>query len=411
MATVLARPSTFRALRHRNFRLYLGGMLVSVVGSWMQQTAQSWLVYRLTHSEFLLGLAWFCSNAPILFLAPVAGLAADRFPRRTIVLLTQTLALIQAALLAWLTMAGSVRTWHILVLALLLGIVNSFDVPGRQSLYIHLVEKDDLVNAISLNSAMFNTARIAGPGIAGLVVAALGEGPCFLINSVSFLAVIASLLAMRIDNDLASRRSESSSLKDGFRYVWHRPRLRAVLANAGLVSFCSAPTSALAPVFADAIFHRGARGLGFLTSAMGVGAVLGTLNLARRSGARGLSRVIAISSLSMAVCLTVYALSPSYYVTLAVMPFIGMSIMRLNAGSQTLVQARVDDDVRGRVMGLYTMMFLGMFPVGSLAAGSLAARLGARPATAVFSAACALGAVWSWRALARSQSSEQESAA
>lgn len=390
---------TFRALRHRNFRLYMGGMLVSVVGSWMQQTAQSWLVYRLTHSEFLLGVTWFCANAPILFLGAVAGLAADRFPRRTIVLWTQVAAMAQAAALAWLTYSGRIQTWHILMLALLLGVVNAFDVPGRQALYIHLVDKEDLVNAISLNSAMFNTARAAGPGLAGILVAAVGEAPCFLLNSISYLAVIASLLAMRINKGGATEPSGSSSLRDGFRHVWHTPRLRRVLAIAGLTSLASAPLSALAPVFAEGIFHQGPRGLGFLTSAMGVGAVLGTLNLARKTRLGGLPKVVAIASATMTLCLTLYAVSPSYYVTLAVMPLAGMSIMRLNAGSQTLVQSTVDNSVRGRVMGLYTTMFLGMFPVGSLLAGSWAAQAGPRIAVGTFALVCGGAAWWFWRGL------------
>jgi len=386
----------------------MGGMLVSVIGTWMQQTAQSWLVYRLSHSEFLLGLTWFCANSPILFLGALAGLVADRFPRRNIVITTQTLSMIQALVLAWLTFTGRVETWHILVLALLLGMVNSFDIPGRQTLYIHMVERQDLVNAISLNSAMFNTARMAGPGIAGFVVYALGEGPCFLINALSFLAVIGTLLAMRLETDKAAEKPEATRLKEGFRYVMASPRLRRVIFNAGLTNFCSAPTAALAPIFADAIFHQGPRGLGFLTSAMGLGAVLGTLNLARRQHLRGLPEVVAISSVLMAVCLTLYALSPSYYVTLAVMPFVGMSIMRLNAGSQTLVQSTVDDSVRGRVMGLYTTMFLGMFPVGSLLAGSLGSRLGPRPAVVCFAALCLAGALWYWRGVPQLESGLEE---
>jgi MFS family permease len=379
---------TFRALRHRNFRLYLGGMLVSVVGSWMQQTAQGWLVYRLTHSEWMLGLTWFCANIPVLLLSPVAGLVADRLPRRTIVIATQALAMTQAAILAALTLSGHVQAWQILCLALVLGTVNAFDVPGRQSLVGLIVPREDLLNAISLNSAMFNTARAAGPALAGILVAWIGEGPCFVVNALSFLAVIASLVAMRVTAPVKPLDGVKPTLASGFQYLKSHPPLLWVMLSAGIASFATAPASALGPIFADAIFHRGARGFGFLTSAMGIGAVLGTLNLARRKGMRGLPRTVSIAAGIVAAALACYALSPSYWMTLAVMPFLGLGVMRLNAGSQTIVQSSVPDEYRGRLMGLYTMMFIGMFPLGSLAAGALARQIGARPTVLLGSLLC-----------------------
>lgn len=393
MDTPPQRGSTFRALRHRNFRLFMGGMIVSVAGTWMQQTAQSWLIYRLTRSEWMLGLTWFCSNIPVLFLASIAGVAADRWPRRRIVLITQSLAMGQALILAVLTFTGIVRPWHILALALLLGVVNAFDVPGRQSLYILMVPREDFLNAISLNSAMFNTARIAGPAAAGLLVAWLGESVCFAVNAVSYLAVLASLLAMDIDDRAPRAAGPAPRLIDGFRRAWDTRPLRWIMLTAGAVSFCSAPASALGPIFADAIFHRGARGFGFLTSAMGAGAVLGTLSLARRTGTRGLPAAVAAASILMAVCLGLYSASPSYWVTLAVMPFIGVAAMRLNAGSQTLVQATAPDALRGRLMGLYTTMFLGLFPLGSLAGGALAEHAGARATVMTGAVLCLVAAI------------------
>jgi len=398
MSTLAQRGSTFRALRHRNFRLYVGGMIVSVAGTWMQQTAQSWLVYRLTKSEWMLGLVWFCSNIPVLLLAPVAGAAADRFSRRRIVLITQTLALAQAALLATLTLGGWVRPWHILVLALALGVVNSFDVPGRQALFIHLVSRDDLLNAISLNSATFNSARIAGPALAGVLVAWLGEGYCFLINSISFLAVIGSLLLMRIEHPAAPPEGSSTRILEGIRRAWNQRPLRYIMLTAGAVSFASAPASALGPIFADGIFHRGAQGLGFLTSAMGVGAVAGTLRLASQRGTRGLAGTVSVAGGLMALALAVYAVSPSFWLTLLTMPLLGLAIMRLNAGSQTLVQITAPDALRGRLMGLYTTMFLGMFPLGSLASGALASHAGARATVMAGALCCAAAALFlRWR--------------
>ena len=398
MSTLAQRGSTFRALRHRNFRLYVGGMIVSVAGTWMQQTAQSWLVYRLTRSEWMLGLVWFCSNIPVLFLASVAGAAADRFPRRRIILITQTLALLQAALLAALTLAGRVQPWHILALALILGVVNSFDVPGRQSFFIHLVPREDLLNAISLNSATFNSARIVGPSLAGLLVAWIGEGYCFLFNAISFLAVIGTLLMMQIPAADQTAGTESRRITEGMRYAWREGPLRAILLTAGAVSFSSAPITALGPIFADGIFHRGSQGLGFLTSALGLGAVAGTLGLASQHGTRRLPRTVATAAVLMAAALGVYAMSPSYYLTFAVMPLLGLALMRLNAGSQTLVQITAPDALRGRLMGLYTTMFLGMIPLGSLASGALASHIGARATVMAGALCCAAAAVhFRWR--------------
>jgi MFS family permease len=370
---------TFRALRYRNFQLYLGGMTVSLAGSWMQQLAQSWLVYRLTRSEWMLGLVAFCANLPVLLLSPVAGVVADRFPRRRIVLITQCAAMLQAAALAFLTLSGRVEVWHILALALVQGAASAFDIPGRQSLFVYLVGKQDLLNAISLNSAMFNTARVLGPSLGGFVVARLGEGVCFSLNAASYLAVIGTLLAMRVQEGVKpSLESALARLMAGVRYATGTAPLRNLLAICGLTTIASAPSMALAPMFADGIFHRGSTGLGLLTSAFGLGAIFGTLGLARRRSTQGLTTVILVSSATTGLGLLVFGISPSFWLSVALMAVTGMSIFRLNAATNTSIQTRIDDDYRGRVMGLYSMMVIGMIPVGSLLAGALAARIGSR---------------------------------
>ena len=381
--------ATFRALRHRNFRLFLIGQVISLVGTWMQNVAQPWLVYRLTHSELMLGAAAFCVHAPILFLAPLGGLAADRYSRHRIVVVAQVFSMLQAGALAALTLSGAVRVWHVLALALALGAINAFDMPARQALFVHMANKEDLLNAISLNSATFNLARVVGPALAGFIVAGLGEGACFLLNSLSFLAVIGYLVAMRLPPmERPAPSSPWKHMQDGFRYAHHNRPVRALLGVSGAVSICGAPGLVLAPVFADAIFHRGAVGLGLLTTGMGLGAVAGTLGLARRTEVSGLVGVIATSSLLMAAGMAAFAWSPSFWLSLAVMPLIGFGIMRHNASANTLLQTVVPDHYRGRIMSLYAMMVVGMMPIGSLGAGALAERIGARGTVFVAALAC-----------------------
>ncbi len=375
----------FHVLRHRDFRLYAGGMAVSLAGTAMQQLAQSWLIYRLTRSEWLLGLTWFCANAPILLLSPITGVIADRFPRRRIVLLAQAAAMVQAIVLATLTLTGHVQIWHVLTLATLLGVANAFDIPARQSLFIHLVGKEDLIGAISLNSATFNAARVVGPSLAGFAVARVGEGPCFALNAASFLAVLGSLLAMRVREAPAPPTTESplQRLHAGFRYAWRTRAVRVLLITAGAISFSSAPGIALAPIFADAIFHRGAPGVGLLTAALGAGAILGTLNLATSGGASSLYLVILTAAAGTGLGYLAFAWSPVFPLSLAVMTVIGASQFRLNASTNTAIQSRIDDAYRGRVMGLFSTMVVGMFPVGSLVAGALASVAGARGTAAL----------------------------
>src|SRR3954453_21412108 len=323
LSTPSGIPHTFRALRHRNFRLFIIGQIISLVGTWMQNAAQSWLVYRLTHSELLLGTTWFCSQIAVFALGPLGGLAADRFSRRKVVILTQILSMFQAFAIAALTLTGRVQVWHVLALAGVLGGINAFDMPARQALVIEMTSREDLLNAISLNSAVFNAARVVGPGVAGLLLPVLGEGTCFLVNGFSFLAVIVCLAAMRLPR--FERKVHPSVLRhliDGFRYAANHSAVRRLLAVMAAATLAGMSGLVLMPFFADDIFHRGSRGYGMLMSAMGVGAVVGTLVLAQRTRAHGLTRVMVYSGLTTGVAYLLFAVSSSFYLSLAIMPLI-----------------------------------------------------------------------------------------
>lgn len=387
----------FGALRHRNFRLFVGGQMVSLIGTWMQNVAQSWLVYRLTHSELLLGTAWFCSQIAVFALGPLGGVAADRFSRHKLVVLTQTCSMIQAFALAALTLSGRVQVWHILALAILLGAINAFDMPGRQSLLIQMTSKDDLLSAISMNSAVFNAARSLGPGVAGLLVAWLGEGWCFFVNGASFLAVIGSLLAMRLPPfQPKAEDSPWSHLVDGFRYARRHQQVRRVLSVMAAATFSNMPVLVLAPVFSDQVFHKGSQGLGFLMAAMGVGAVVGTVSLARSAQVSKLQPIIAYSGIGMGVATIAFALSPWYTVSLLIMPLIGYSVYRQMASANTTIQTLILDEYRGRIMSMYGMTIIGLGPFGSLASGALAGRFGVQ-STTVLGGLLAIGSAVTFR--------------
>jgi MFS family permease len=370
---------TFRALRHRNYRIFLSGQAVSLIGTWMQNVAQSWLVYRLTGSELLVSLVGFFSHLPVLVVGPLAGMTADRLSRYRIVLAAQITFMAQALLLAFVTITGRVTAVQVFALAALWGIVHAFDVPARQALFIHMVGREDLLNAIALNSVVFNTARVVGPAVGGLMIAAVGEGTCFLLNAVTFLAVIGSLLALRLPPMARTRpASPWSHLRDGWRYLQgHRP-VRALLVANALANIARAPAVALAPFFADAIFRKGARGLGLLTAAAGLGAVAGTLGLARRTGTAGLPGVVLSSLLITGACLVLFAWAPWYALALVAYALLGYSQMRQNASTNTLVQTLIPDEYRGRMMALFSMTVLGVMPLGQLVGGAIAERMGAR---------------------------------
>ena len=385
------RGALWRALRYRNFQLYLAGQVVSLVGSWMQNVAQSWLVYRLTGSELLLGLTAFCAHAPAFLLGPIAGVVADRYDRRRVVLVTQTLFLLQAITLAALTWSGRITVPHILVLAAIMGSINSFDVTARQSLMIHMTAKEDVLGAVSLNSIVFNAARIAGPSIGGFVVAAFGEAICFTLNAASFLALIAGFLLMRLPE--IEPRGDShpwTDLKEGLAYAWNHKQVRTLLIVCGLATATIAPLIALGPIFADRLFHRGSAGLGVMLGSLGLGAVAGTITLASRRTNTGLPGVVLMSSLTMGLALLCVAWAPNYYLLLAAMAITGFSIFRQNAAVNTLVQTSIEERFRGRVMALYSMMAVGMLPAGSLFAGLAAPHIGPRWTVTISAIACLL---------------------
>lgn len=391
-----SKPSPLRALRHRNFQLFAGGQLISLVGTWMQQVAQSWLIFRLTQSSFLLGMVSFAGQIPVFLVSPIGGHVADRLDRRRIMIATQTASMILAFVLAALTLSHRVREWHIILLAVFLGLVNAFDLPARQAALVQMVEREDLMNAIALNSSMFNGARVIGPAIAGLLVAAIGEGWCFFVNGASYIAVIVGLLMMRMPKKLEGHAVSGTAIEnivEGFRYVAHTAPIRALLLLIGVISFCGMPYAVLMPVFAENILHAGARGLGILMGASGAGALLGSIALAMRSSVKGLGRWVAVSAGAFGAALALFALSRSFWLSAAFLVPVGAMMMVQMASSNTLIQSMVPDALRGRVMAVYSMMFMGMGPLGSLLAGSAAHRIGAPIAVAAGGVISVLGAI------------------
>lgn len=369
---------TFRALKHRNFRLFFFGQLLSLVGSWMQSLAQGWLVWRMTQSSWLLGLLGFFQMAPVLFFGLAGGIIADRFPRHRIVLVTQTAAAIQATLLATLTLMGVITVHEIFVLAAMLGLVNAFDMPGRQAFLVEMVGKEDLGNAIALNSSIFNGARVVGPALAGLVVEAWGEGVCFALNALSFIAVLVGLMAMRVDSRPRQDEGQGAikGLREGLAYAWGTPHVRSMLLLVMVTSLFALSYSALLPAVVGGVLKQDASGMGILMSAGGVGALVGALNMARRRGARGLGRIAGIAASSFGAFLMVLAASRSMALSAAVMFGLGFAMMSQLAATNTTLQTFVPERLRGRLMSLYTVAFIGMTPVGSLVLGKVAAHFG-----------------------------------
>jgi MFS family permease len=387
------RLTLLRALRHRNYRIFMAGQLISLIGTWMQTVAESWLVYRLTGSALLLGLAGFANRIPIFLLSPIGGAVADRYSRHRIVIATQVASMILAAALAFLTLTHLVRIWHLMAIAALLGVVNAFDIPGRQSFVVELVAREDLQNAIALNSSMFNGARVVGPAIAGVLVAAVGEGWCFFANAVSYIAVIIGLLLMRVPRTPAAARPASAvaHVMEGFRFVSRSRPILALLLLLGLISLMGTPYSVLMPIIADQTFHSGARGLGILMGASGVGALLGALSLASRVGLQGYGRTIAFAAIGFGLSLIAFSTVRSLWLGVAFLLPVGFAMMTQMAASNTLIQSMVPNELRGRVMAVYSMMFMGMAPIGALLAGLLAGWLGAATTVAAGGAFCLLG--------------------
>lgn len=378
--------SILRALHHRNYRLFFAGQGISLMGTWMQVMAMSWLVYRLTNSPFLLGAVNFSSQVPSLILGPVAGVVSDRFNRHKIIIGTQILSMVQAGTLAGLVLTERIDIWHLMLLSLLLGCINAFDMPARQSFVIDMLEdRRDLSNAIALNSLLFNMARLVGPSVAGLLVALVGEGVCFLLNALSFIAVIASLVAMRVrPYDAAPRdRKGLQELKEGYLYAFRSPHIKNLLVLMAVMSLMGLSFTVLMPVFAGDIFAGGPQTLGWLMAAMGLGAMCGGFYLASRPSAAGLEKVIPAAAALFGVFLVIFSFTRHIAAGLSVLFFAGLTMIMYVSSTNTLLQTVVDDDKRGRVMSLYTMAFMGMAPLGSLLAGSLATHIGT-PETVLF---------------------------
>lgn len=387
-----------RALRHRNYRLFFSGQSVSLIGTWMTRIATSWLVYRLTGSALLLGLVGFAGQIPSFLLAPFAGVLIDRWDRHRLLIVTQILAMIQSAALAVLALTGVINIWHVLALSLFQGLINAFDMPARQAFVVQMVEdRADLSNAIALNSSMVNAARLLGPSIGGVLIAVVGEGWCFFWDALSYLAVIASLVLMRLPP--TPKRAAGTSkvlpeLREGLAYVAASTPIRSILLLLALVSLVGMPYTVLMPVFASTILHGGPHTLGFLMAATGVGALVGAVFLARRRSVLGLGKVIPITAALFGASLAAFSLSRFLGLSLVLLLFTGVGFMVTMSASNTVLQTLVEDSKRGRVMSLYTMAIMGMTPFGSLLAGGLASRIGA-PRTLLFGGlGCILAAGW-----------------
>jgi len=386
-----------RALHSRNFKLFLAGQSVSLIGTWMQSVAMSWLVYRLTGSAFLLGVIGFTSQIPTFLFSPVAGVLADRWNRKRLLIATQALAMLQAALLAAAVLTGIIQVWHIILLSLLLGVVNAFDIPIRQSFIVEMVsERENLSNAIALNSSIVQAARLIGPAIAGLLVASVGEGICFVLNSISYLAVLLALVAMKLPPRTPSekpRRNVLHELREGFNYSFGFGPIRNILIMVALISLTGIPYTVLIPVFAKEILHGGAHTFGFLMTAGGCGALAATIYLASRESVLGLGKLIVIAGFLFAMGIASFAVSTNInlsFISLFVAGFGGITMI---ASSNTILQTILDEHMRGRVMSFFAMAFLGMVPSGSFGAGTMAGIIGPRE-TLLAGAACCLGATF-----------------
>jgi MFS family permease len=391
-----------RALRHPNYRLFFGGQSLSLIGTWITRIATSWLVYRLTGSELLLGVVGFCGQIPTLLVAPFAGVLVDRWNRHRILLATQVLSMLQSLALAGLTLSGRVTVRSILLLQVVQGLINAFDTPARQAFVVELVEdRADLANAIALNSSMVNGSRIIGPSIGGALIAAVGEGWCFLADGISYIFVIASLLAMRVPR-VRRKPVEArvlAELKTGYHYVMASAPIRTALLLLSIVSAMGMPYTVLMPVIVTTVLHGGPRQLGMLMTASGVGALGGALYMASRETVIGLGRVSMISTITFGAGLVAFAMTRNEIVALLVLPIVGAGLMVQMGSINTILQTIVEDHLRGRVMAFYTMAFFGSAPIGSLLAGVAADRIGAQWTIALCGLACVAGGLWFARQL------------
>jgi MFS family permease len=390
--------ASLRALRHRNFRLYFFGQTISLAGTWMTRLATSWLVYRLTGSTLLLGVVSFAGQIPTFLLGPFAGVWVDRWETKKVILATQVLASLQSLILAALTLTGHITIPEVVVLSICQGLINAFDVPGRQTFLVQMVGRPDLGNAIALNSAMVNAARLVGPALAGLIIAMAGEGDCFLIDGLSYFAVIASLLMMRLEVAPARKAAASmlAQLREGWAYVSAPGPIRTVMTMFAIFSFMGVPYAVLMPVFATKILHGGPHTLGLLMGASGVGAGSAALVMAGRRSLRGMDSAIAASAGLMGAGLIAFSFSRNLWLSLALMAIAGFGMMMCYTASSTVIQTIVDEDKRGRVMSYWTMAYMGASPFGSLLAGGLAPVLGAPGTIIVCGLGCVAGGIWFW---------------
>ena len=392
---------TFAALRHRNYRLFFFGQLVSLIGTWMQNVAQAWLVYELTNSPFKLGVVSFCAGVPVLLFSLWAGVVADRVPKRRLLVVTQTVMMTLAFILAADMFLGTIQWWHIAIMAFLLGTANAFDGPTRHAFVVEMVGRNELMNAIALNSAMFNTARIVGPALAGIILAAVGAAWCFVLNGVSFLAVIAGLVLMDVKPYVGAIPTESplKQMREGVSYIWHHPTVRPLITLVAVSNMFALGYMALLPAFAQDVLHAGKVGYGFMSTAIGVGALAGALVIASLGDYQRKGLILTAGNLLFPVMVIALSLSKSFHLTMGCLVVAGFGFMAQNATANTLVQTTVPDTLRGRVMSVYMMVFLGFFPIGSLIAGAMAERFGV-PVGAAFGGIVALayGIYLAWRA-------------
>jgi MFS family permease len=387
----------WRALRHRNFKLFFFGQTISVIGTWMTRLATAWLVYRLTHSALILGIVSFAGQIVSFLLGPFAGVWVERLNRRQLLVWTQALGAVQSLALAALTLAHIITLPEIVALMAFQGLINAFDMPGRQSFLVQMVEdRTDLSNAIAINSSMANGARLIGPAIAGILIAAVGEGYCFLIDGISYIAVIASLLMMRIKPLNITRHAASmiEQMREGWDYIRSSRPIRTVLTLFALLSLMGWPYSVLLPVFAGKVLHGGPHTLGWLTGASGIGAFASAVSLAVRKTVRGLTRMLQIASAMLGAALVGFGFSHTLWLSLLLLVCVGFGLMQCAAVSNTIIQSLVTEDKRARAMSYYTMAFFGAAPFGSLLAGTLAHRIGAPHTVMITGACCIAGSLW-----------------
>jgi len=384
------------ALRHRNYRLFWTGQLISLTGTWMHQAAQGWLVFKLTDSPFFLGLAGMAASAPILLFTLAGGVIADRLPKKNIILLSNTVVMFLALILAILVAAGVVNVWHVLILSFFIGSVNAFEIPARQAFIIELVGKEDLLNGIALNSSAFHAARMIGPAVAGLIMGAFGLAPCFFINAVSFIAIVIALLKMRFvaeEVNPAGKPGMTKSFIEGVKYIMHKPDISALLIAAGIVSFFGFPYISFLPVYARDVLNTGATGLGILMGCAGAGAFTGAVGLAIKGDTARKGMVMAVAGILFSSALLVFSLSTAVWLSYAMLFLVGLGAINQIATANSLLQLTVPHELRGRVMSSFTTMFLGMSPLGNFAVGSLAHYIGTQHALMTSAGLCLAGTV------------------